>query len=256
MRSMLYLTSYVLKAAIRDKLFLGLIGAIIIIAVLSQFLGYSAILEKAQFSLVYMAGSIRLVGVLGLTLFVVFYIRRSFETKDIDFLLARPIDRLSLVLAYALSFSVIALGVGLSQGFAIWLASPEAWTSGHALWAVSIIAENIVMVNVAFFISMVITSQTLSALIVIGFYVLSRLMGQILSIIYSGKIGLDLPVLDWLMQAISLFMPRLDLFGQSSWLLYGYPETGPDLIFILLQLVLFLALILSATALDLVKREF
>jgi len=257
MHNLIPLTSYVLKAAARDKLFFSIIGAILIITSLSLFMSSTAVLEKQQFNLVYLAGSLRFVGVLGLILFVVFFIRRSFESKDIEFLLSRPINRLTLVLSYALAFSVIALLITLAQSVCVFLVGHETLHSGFYLWAGSILAENIVMVNVAFFISMVITSQTLAALCVLGFYVLSRLMGSILGIIYSGKASIiDIPALDYIMQFISALMPRLDLFGQTSWLIYGYPDSGPALGFVLLQLATFTLVVICLTAIDLMRRQF
>ena len=66
------LVGYVLKAAIRDRLFLSLIVLVLVGVSLSIFLGGAAIVESNRFSLVFAASGLRLAGVMGLVLFIVF----------------------------------------------------------------------------------------------------------------------------------------------------------------------------------------
>ena len=103
---------------------------------------------------------------------------------------------------------------------------------------------------------MVLSSPVTSGMAVLGFYVLARLMGQLLGIVHSPAFhfpGVD--ILNGLMQTVSVFVPRLDLMTQTSWVIYG-ADTVSDFAFILLQTAAFLALVLSATLIDLARRQF
>ncbi len=249
------LIQYVLKAALRDRVFTGLIILFFICVLLSLFFGAAALVEKHQFIGVFAAYSLRLTGVLGLVLFTVFYIRRSVEAHDVEFLLARPISRPVLILSYAAAFSFLAflfavisglllLGLGIKPGM------------GLLLWLLSIAAENMIMVNVAMFFALSLSSATGAAMATGGFYVLSRMTGQILGIIDGGDATFGAHILGGIMQVVSIAMPRLDLLGQSSWILYGPDPSAIGFGFVTLQGIVFSALAVSAAALDMARRQF
>jgi len=246
---------YVVTAAIRDRLIIGLCFLLIMAVSLSIFMGAAAITEQDEFVAVFSAGSIRMLNAFGLVLFIVFFIRRSFETRDIEFMLSRPIGRIQLVLSYSAGFSIIAAFLGLVSGACVIALSPHLFSSGHLLWTLSLIVENILMVNVALFFSMILTSAASCAFAALGFYVLSRMMSQILGIIDSGKELVNIQALEIVMQVISALMPRLDLMAQTSWLIYG-PDEKIGYSFILLQGLIYAALILLAALIDMRRRQF
>ena len=84
------LMKYVFMAALRDKLMLAMAVVLVVGASLSIFLGSAAISEKSLFTVVFAGSSARIVVVLGLVLFVVFFIRRAFDSKEVEYLLSRP----------------------------------------------------------------------------------------------------------------------------------------------------------------------
>ena len=242
------LVHYVLRAAIRDKILIALILTFLGSVSLSIFMGSAAIAEKGQFAIVFAGGGLRIIGVLGL-------IRRSFESKDVELLLSRPISRTQFLFSFAIAFSILAALTGLMEGACISLLSPQHFNAGIALWTASIAAENIIIVNTAFFFAMVLSSATTGAMATLGLYVLSRMMGEILGIIDTGT---GVPWLQWLtiiMKGISSIMPRLDLLGQTSWLVYG-PDAATGFGFVALQGAVFTALILVAALIDLARRKF
>ena len=249
------LVHYVLRAAIRDKILIALILTFLGSVSLSIFMGSAAIADNGQFAIVFAGGGLRIIGVLGLILFVVFHIRRSFESKDVELLLSRPISRTQFLFSFAIAFSILAALTGLMEGACISLLSPQHFNAGIALWTASIAAENIIIVNTAFFFAMVLSSATTGAMATLGLYVLSRMMGEILGIIDTGT---GVPWLQWLtiiMKGISSIMPRLDLLGQTSWLVYG-PDAATGFGFVALQGAVFTALILVAALIDLARRKF
>lgn len=246
---------YVLFAALRDRLILVLLLALVLAASLSLFLGGAALMEKSQFSQVFAAGGLRIVGAVCLVLFVVSYVRRSFESRDVDYLLSRPIGRVAFILSHAGAFSLIAVLVSFFVGLAVLCAAPMIPGKALFLWVFSLAAEYIMMVNVALFFGMVLSGVASGAMASLGLYVLARLIGQLLGIAASGIVFPGSVALSFLMKLISVLIPRLDLMSQSSWLVYGLdPSVGFS--FVIIQTLVFSALVIMAATVDLVRRQF
>lgn len=249
------LVKYVIKAAVRDRLILSLLLLVILGVSIAIFLGSSAVAEKGQFAVVFAAGGLRVAGVIGLVLFVSVYVRRAFDARDVEYLLSRPISRVVFILSHALALSILAAGMAVCVAAGLLVLN---WgghiNEGMLLWGASIIAEFVIMANAAFFFAMVLPSAASSSLAVLALYVLARLMGQILGIINAGLGFVGFGFLSAIMQVISLIVPRLDLMGQTSWLIYGSGHIGYD--FIVIQLVAYTALLVTASLVDLVRRQF
>lgn len=251
----LTLIRYVLKAAIRDRLVLSVMAAMVLGCSLSVFLGSSAVVEQDQFSLAFASAGLRLTGMIGIVLFIVFFIRRSIESRDLEFLLSRPVGRIEFLLSYAAAFSLIAIMVTLAQTLGLYIMGPHFFGEGAMLWCVSIMIENIIVANTAFFFALFLSSAASASLAVIGFYVLGRMMGQILGIIEAGGNGQITQVLEQVMNFISIITPRLDLMGQTSWLIYG-PQGDVGLSFLFIQGIFCCTLVLTAALLDLIRKQF
>lgn len=251
----LTVVSYIFKAAIRDKIVLSFSFIMVLCLCLSFFLGGSAVTEKSQFVLVFTAGSMRIAGMLGLVLFVTFFIRRSFETRDVEYMLSRPISRVSFILSHSLAFSLLAIIISAFIGAVVSVSAEEHISVSCLLWFASIVIEYIIMVNVAMFFSMVLSSASASALITVAFYVLARLIGQLLGIVESSIIHGVYEHMGYVFQVISIIVPRIDLMGQTSWLVYG--DVDP-LWFakIAVQGLVFTFLVVWASVVDLVRRQF
>ena len=92
----------------------------------------------------------------------------------------------------------------------------------------------------------------------IGFYVLSRLMGMFVMAINFGddvnleksreSLGLGLKIL-------SVIFPRLDLFSQSSWAVYGLGDNS-FLQIIFIQSIIYLPLMIFMAFHDFKKKQF
>lgn len=248
------LVRYVMVAALRDRLILVLVLSLIAGASLSVFLGSAALTEKIQFVQVFASSGLRLAGLLCLSLFVISYIRRAFETRDIDYLLSRPVGRVCFVFSHATAFSILAIIVAGAVCAAV-LGAGMRLESGQGLWALSLVIEYIIMANAAFFFAMVLPGVASGAMATTGLYVLARLMGQLLGI---ASAGLNVPgatLFSALLKVISVFVPRLDLMAQSAWLVYG-PDDTAGFVFMLGQGAVFTMLIILATCVDLVRRKF
>ncbi len=249
------LINYVLKAAIRDKLIISLIIMMLLAACISIFIGSSAVIEKGQFVSVYMAGSLRIITVIGLVLFICFYIRKSFDNKDVEFILSKPISRISFIISHSFAFTILAFILSIITIFIVLGFSVKFYSNAHILWAVSIFVEMVIIVNVAMFFSMVLTSASSSVMATFAFYALSRMIGQLLGIVYSNIYFPGSEILGYIMQIVSIIIPRLDLMAQTSWLIYGVQD-DINLPFIITHGILFTSLLILASLVDIVRRKF
>lgn len=250
------LIRYVLMAALRDRLILSLGVLVAVGAALSVFLGSGAFIESSQFALVFTAGGLRLAGAAGLVLFVIFYMRRSFENKDVEFLLSRPISRTSFILSHAIAFSVLAVFLAAMIGVAVCAVVVQAVGPGHGLWIFSLMMEYVLIVNAALFFAMVLQSASSGAMAVLGLYILSRLMGQLLGIASVGDASPISPLLNGTMNIISMIVPRIDLMTQTSWLVYPDSNTEIGVGFIAAQGFVYTGLLICAALIDLRRRQF
>lgn len=268
------LVKYILTAAMRDRLIMTLLLMVATGAAISVFLGSATITEKESFALVFGASGLRFLGVLGIVLFCCFYTRRSFETKEVEFLLSRPLSRTTFLLSHAFAFILLATAIGLAvSGVVFLLGKPQL--DGFLLWSLSICVEFSVMAVAALFFAMVVSSASGSALAALGLYVLARLVGMLLGIAYQAPENFFFAALNNAMELISALVPRLDLMGQTSWLVYGVEGSGGigytreagayahqvATIFgiyglMAVQGVLSIALFLAAAAYDFRRREF
>lgn len=269
-----YLVKYVLTAALRDKLMVTLVLMILIGAAVAVFMGSASIIEQSSFAIVFGAGGLRFLGVAGVVLFCCFYIRRSFESKEVEFLLSRPISRTSFLFSHAAAFSVLAFAIAFAIALTVCIIGRPP-VDGAIVWGVSIGAEFAMMAIAALFFSMVLSSAAGSALATLGFYSLSRMMGTLLGILDLPPENWFFAVLNSLLKLISIIVPRLDMMGQTSWLVYGASGASgikflPDASayahdvmmhiglagFIGLQCIVFVALLLGAAMYDFRRRQF
>jgi len=267
------LVKYVMMAALRDKLIGTMVLLILLGSSISMFLGSAAVTEELQFTAVLTGGGLRFLGVIGLVLFVSFHIRRTFDHKEVEFLLSRPVTRLGFLLSHAFAFTLLAVIVGLAITPAVALIGRPP-LDGLLLWGASILVELVIMVNTALFFSMVLGSAAGSALACLGLYVLGRMIGVILGISHAGAESMIMDLLGKAMNIIAIIIPRLDLLGQTTWLVHGTDAAGISYTraagesarwfietigiggFIFFQVAFFSALLLSAAIYDFTRRQF
>lgn len=249
------LIRYVFMAALRDRLVLSLLLVIVLGASLSVFLGSAAVVESKQFALVFTAGGLRFAGIVGLVLFAVFHIRRSFDNKDIEFLLSRPISRTAFILSHSVAFSVLSVILSGAIGIIVLLLSAGDLGAGHGLWVFSLITEYLIIINAALFFAMVVPTASGAALAVMGLYVLGHLIGDLLGDATAYQSAATI-VLKPLMEVVSMIVPRLDLMAQTAWLVYPHGGHNVGYAFIAAQGIFYCGLLISAALIDLRRRQF
>ncbi len=246
---------YVLSAAVRDRLIIAMLIVMALGGALAVFLGTAAYIEKYQFVLVFSASGIRILTVLGLVLFCVFFIRRSFDNKDVDYLLSRPISRVSFIVSHAAAFTLIAALLAAAGQIVVYFSAPVTFGSWQLVWTLSLFFELMIMANAALFFSMVLPSASTSAMVVFGLYILSRTIGILLGIVSSGlAVSPMMKGLAFVMKFVSTIIPRLDLMVQTNWLIYGVENIS--VWFICAQGLIFSGVLIAAATVDLVRRQF
>lgn len=241
----------VVLTALRNRLFAGVFAALIGATALSVFLGGTALIEQAQAIIVFAAGAGRVVLIIGLVVFVAFHVQSMIETREVEGILARALSRGQFVVGYWLGFALVACVFVAGLTIALWLVAPSS--AGVPVWAVSLLLECFIIVAVAIFSGLMLERASSCVIFSLGFYALARLMGLFLGIRdFMPGVG-ETKASDYVVDALAFIIPRLDLFAQTGWLVYGLND---QLLFPFVQGAVFLALVLTATVFDLTRRQF
>jgi hypothetical protein len=239
--------------ALRDRLFSGLAGLVLLTFGLSLFLGSAALIEQREAGMVYAAGTSRLVVILGLVVFIAFQTQRLFESRELEAILSRSLSRPSFVFAYWAGFAVIATALVVPIAAAVLIL--YGLSSSSAAWSVSLLLECFVVLAFAQFAALTLERATTTIFVTLAFYAFTRLIGFLLGIREATPdTGLNRyanPIFD----GLGMVIPRLDLMTQSEWLVYGFQQVA-DVPLVLLQSLVFIMLALCASAFDLQRKEF
>lgn len=249
---------YIVLTAARDRLLIGVAIALVLAALLGAFLGDATALEQSQMSLAYAGFMTRLILAMGLILFVCFHVQRSYDNREIDLMLSRPISRAQFVLIYWLGFSGVAVLLALLATVVLPIAGiPEG--AGLVLWMISLVLESLLVVAVSLFFALTLKSAVASVMASFGFYLLARMTGLLVNIAEADWTMLQSTALGtfaaYAVYVFGFVMPRLDLFGQTWWLNYSLPDELPAGL-ILAQAAIYTALLLAATIFDFRRRQF
>ncbi len=249
---------YVLLTAVKDRLFGVLFLLVLAALLLAAFLGDAALAEGRALSLAYAGASGRAILVLGLVVFIAFHVRRLQETREIEAILARPLSREAFVLGYAGGFAAVAvlLVVPVVAGVGLALSPPAA---GLAAWGASLLLESLLVVALALFCALTLTSAVAATLAALGFYVLGRMMAFFADIAEkgvggAGDLGALTPLAEAVVTALFMLMPRLDLFAPGAWLVHGadWSAAAP----VAAQALIYVPLLLLAAMIDLRRKRF
>lgn len=249
---------YILLTAIRDWLYAGLFISLIAALGISSLLGSTSLVEKSQMTIVYMSGSSRLILALGIILFVCFHIHRSFENKEVEFILSKSIPRYKFICSYLLGFSLVTTLTIIPLTLIMILAG-EVNKVGLGIWILSLFLEINILVTFAILATLILRSIVSAILATIGFYILARMMGFfVLTIKIPEKIS-DINTAKQFLQAVlkvlSTIFPRLDLFAKSDWLIYGI-DNFANINLILLQSAIYIPLMIFMAFYDFNRKQF
>lgn len=253
---MLAIIKYILKNAVRDRLYIGILLSLIIAFAISIFLGSTMLVEQKQTATVFIAGSTRLILAIGMILFVCLSINRAFENKEVEFILAKAISRQKFVMSYFIGFVLTFLLVYLPVILAVYLFCKVNFI-GYLFWSLTLILEIILIIAFAVLVSLILKNPLNSIMSTFSFYMISRLMGMFVSAIVIPD-NIEIAYRYWLPSALkmlSVIFPRLDLFAQSSWLINNNSYQSMITI-IILQFVIYLLLLITMSFHDFKKKQF
>ncbi len=254
---------YIFITAVRDWLFIGLFFSILAAVGISLFLGGTALVEQEVMTIVYAAGASRVILLVGLIVFVCFHVRRAFDNREVEVMLTKPISRTSFVFSYWAGFAVVSALFVLPVSVMMWLLM-DVDLVGLLFWSVSLALEALLVVAFALACSLILTSAVTSVLVSFGFYLISRMMGFFTFIIERSVMKFDLSwgwLTENLLAVTSIILPRLDLFGNSKWLVYGIRVDQQvwllEMIPVFLpQTLIYVPLLLFMAMFDFKRRQF
>lgn len=247
---------YILITAIRDWLYIGVIIALLIAFAISTLIGSTAFAENNQFSIIYVAGSGRILFAIGIIIFICFNIRKSFDNKEVEFFLSKSISRSKYILSYILGFFLVSI-LALLPLILLLSIMPDINFVGLCYWSLSIILEDLIFISFAILASFIFKSAVFSVLASFGFYVLARMMGFfVVNMAFSDNMYNIESLSQLATKVISVIFPRLDLFAKSQWLIYGANISNFDLLVILLQSIIYVPLMLFMCFYDFNKKQF
>ncbi len=213
---------YILASAIRDKIYLGIFIFLTAIFAISIFFGSVNITEQSNATIVYIAAASRFIIIFGMILFISINISKAIENKEIEFILSKPISRIRFILGYLSGFLITSIIIIFILAIAIFLIL-KVNKIGFLLWFLSLFLELIIITSFAILASLILQNSFTSILSTIAFYFISNMMGIFVMAIELESIfsQINQNFLAKTLKIISLIFPRLDLFTQSSWLIYG-----------------------------------
>ena len=254
---MLSILKYILLTAVRDRLYVGLFIILLAAFGISCALGNASLIEKAQATTAYIAGSSRMIFAIGMILFVCFYVRKSFENREVEFILSKPISRHSLILAYLLGFVLVALLIILPLSALLFFMKANG--VGLIYWSISLLFEALIIITFSLLAALILKSAVSAVLASLGFYMLSRMMGFFVLTIKLPESGADFAstnrVLHVVLKALSVVFPRLDLYSKSDWLIYGMSNFS-DFYVVLGQSLIYVPLMICMAFYDFNRKQF
>lgn len=253
---MLAIIKYALLTAIRDKLFQGLIAALLIAVGVASFTGGIPIIENKEMSLTIAASSIRIILVAGLIVFISFYVRRLFETREIEVIVTKPISRPKIITSYFCAFSIVGIIISLFSITILAVLRPET----HLLlfWGVSLIAEILMVVAFTLAFAFFTNSAFIAVISSFGFYIVTRLIGFFVTFITPTYTHFQYSlrnIFEKILYYISAVFPRMDLYAHSEWLVRGITDFTKYFI-PLAQTTIYIPFILLICIYEFRKREF
>lgn len=248
---------YILLTAVRDRLYVGIFIILLAALGVSSIVGGTALVEQSEATMVYIAGSSRMIFIIGMILFVCFYVRRSFENREVEFVLSKPIARHNFILAYLLGFILVALLIIIP--LVILLFFINANPLGLFYWGLSLLLESIIIIAFSLLAALILKSAVSAVMASLGFYVISRMMGFFVLTIKIPEQISDVATYDRFLKAvlkvISIVFPRLDLYGKSEWLIYGVINYS-DIFIILGQSLIYIPLMIFMAFYDFNRKQF
>lgn len=260
MRKILAIARFTLLEAARSRLSWLVLGAVSVLSLASLLVRELAITDSQRLQLAFLATALRLTSALLTAAFIISSLQREFNDKVPALVLALDVPRSHFVLGKAAGLSLAALGIALTC--ALPLALPLALLAPAAAWwpwTISLLLETTIVAAVSLFCGISLRSVAAGLLFTIGFYVLAKSLAAI-QLISHASLNAATPsqrYMTGLLDTLALLLPRLEQFAPTPWLVEGLVDgiDSAGLTGLVLQALIFVALVTSATMFDLYRKN-
>jgi hypothetical protein len=255
---------YTIITALRDWLFLGILLLVLLGTTISLFLGSTALVEQQFMAAAFISSAVRMITILGLVVFVCFHVRRSFDNKEVELILSKPISRVAFVISYFSGFAWLAFCIVTPVSLLFWalhlIKYLDLQLGGLIWWSVSFYLETLIVLSFTFFGALLLRSAVSSVLFALSFYFLCRIYGFLLisinSVASMGRSTLLGRVSEDILSFLGIFIPRLDMFTKSEWLIYGFTLEFNHIYLVVQSTAIYVMLFLAMAVFDFVRKQF
>lgn len=254
-RNLATIAYYTLLEAARNRL-LYLIALILAIALgFTLFLKQIAITESHDIQLAFLAALFRFAAVFIIAAFVIVSQIREANDKVLELLLTRNLSRADYLFGKLLGYVGVALALAILFTLPLFL---FAVPTRILLWGTSLFLELAIVASLSLFCVLTLNQIVGSLAAVVGCYALARSMAA-LQLIGASRSAEENGALDRIanvvLDGIACFLPRLDLFTQTAWLL-GRNLDESNVPWLMVQAAIYVALLSIAALFDLKRKNF
>ena len=253
MRKILAISRYTLLDAARSRLIWLVLVTLSIFSAASFLIRELAITDSLRLQTAFLATSLRAASGFLIAAFIISTLQREFNDKGPALLLALDLPRGHYVLGKTLGLlgvaNLIALACALPLAL---LAAPGDW----AAWSVSLLFEAWIIAAISVFCGISLRSVAAGLSLTLGFYLLAKSLAtlQLISHASLAAASISHRYMTHMLDTLALFLPRLDEFAQTRWLVDGISHAsmlGP----LALQALIFSALVTAAAIFDMYRKN-
>jgi ABC-type transport system involved in multi-copper enzyme maturation permease subunit len=228
---------------------LSLVLALAVAAFLSQV----ALIERAALQAALVAAVLRACAVFLIAAQVTSSTLREIHDKGLELMLSLPLSRATHYLGRLAGFVACGAGIAIAFALALLLWAPPLPV---ALWGFSLACEAALVAAAALFFAVTLANLVAAIAATVGLYLLARAMPAIQAIAAAPLA--EESWAGWLarhmVDAIALFLPRLDAATRTDWLLYDIPS-GMAYAGALAGVLVYLLLLVAAGLVDFYRRS-
>lgn len=221
---------------------------------IALFLSQITLTETRQIQTAVLASVFRFGAIFILASLIITSIVREFNDKGLELMLSLPLPKSTYVIGKFFGFGICALGFALSLGIAL---LPLASPAQLLLWSISLFCELLIICAFSLFCILAL-EQIVSALaVVMGFYIMGRIVST-LQLVSHGPLSENTwaqSILGILVDTFAILLPRFDRFTQTEWLVNNSGQ-WTDLTIIIIQSIIYMVLLMSASLFDFYRKNF
>ena len=248
------ISNYVVLETYRSRFFLLVFFIVVVCFLIGLFARDVSITESSTINVAFSAALLRLCVIFSIALLVVTSITKEFHDQTMNFVLATDTTRFEYYMGKFLGFTSVSAIVVFLVSICLFLISPMEQV---LLWSTSMYLEILIVISFTLLCSTILNHLPIVVFAVIGFYLLSRSIDSFVLISQSPTIienTMSEHYVASLISIISLMLPKLSAFSNTSWLVY---DTGSlsALIPQFVQTVLYSSLVIFVGLIDFYRKK-